>query len=136
MRIVRRLKKGGIFIETLILLAGFGLIAEAFMTGTATYKLVNAGQIADGTVTGTAEYGFAFDTQFTPEGDNSIVFEQYDFSPHHQIGEHVPVIYDMADPAHALVNRFGALWFKTMVVGLSGFLIFMLGLRMRAARSL
>ena len=56
--------KARIVLETLILLAGLGLLAEAFMSGTATYKFANAGQAIDG-ITGVKGAGLGFYVQFT-----------------------------------------------------------------------
>jgi hypothetical protein len=133
---MRRMTKAGILLETLLLLAGLGLMVESFMSGTETYKLLNAGQTVDGLVTGVDNLGFSIYVQFTPSAGESRVIQQDGFVFEYKIGEQAPVLYDPANPLTAGVNNFGVLWFKTICFGLLGFAAFVFGLRLRAGRSL
>jgi hypothetical protein len=136
MQIARRMIRAGIVIETLLLLAGLSLVAEAFMDGTATYKLVNAGQSAEGAITGVENGGFSVNIQFTPSSGSTAVFQQDGFLFGSKTGEQVPVVYNLANPAEAVMNSFSALWFRPIIWSLAGFFLFMFSMRLRAKRSL
>jgi hypothetical protein len=133
---MHRMTKAGVLLETLLLLAGLGLLVESFMSGTATYKLLNAGQAVEGLITGVDNYGFSIFVQFTPSEGEPRVIQQDGFVFEYKMGEQVPVIYDPANPAAAAVNDFGVLWFETICFGLGGFIAFVIGLRLRVGRSI
>lgn len=134
--IMRRGRKAGIVIETIIILIGLGLLIKAAMIGTDNYRFVHLAQTTDGVVTGVSNYGFTLSVQITPSADEGVVFLQNGLFFGHQTGEHVMALYDPANPNHAAMANFTALWFDTAVRALAGLILAVWGFSMRAARSL
>jgi len=132
----QRVRKAGVVIETLIFLAGFGLLAEGFMAGSSAFKLASASEVTQGTVVGLSGSGFSLDIQFTDANSNTSVFQQYGPFFGRKMGEQVAVVYDPANSTRVSYDGFGAIWFKTFVLIFPGALLVIWGLRMRSHRSL
>jgi hypothetical protein len=136
MMMYRRSTKGGILLETLLLLVSFALLAEGFMSGADNLKLSNGGQPTDGVITGVNGSGFGYYVQFNAGPTDQRVFEQDGPALGKKIGDQVPVVYDPANPANAIVDRFSAVWFKAIILALGGFLVLIIAFRMHSRRSL
>jgi hypothetical protein len=135
--ISRRSRKAGVVIETILILAGLGLLAKGGMTGTSAFRFSHAAETMEttGTVTGTGNYGFKFYVQFSPAADQTVGFAQ-DCLPLYHMGDEVPVIFDPASPYHAAINRIAAIWFDAVAFSLGGFILAGFGFRLRGRRSI
>lgn len=133
--ISRRSMKAGVVVETIIILVGVGLIAKAAMLGMSTYRFIHMASVTDGTVTGVSNYGFTLSVQVN-SGAGGFVFLQNTLPLGTQIGEHVEVYYDPANPQRAMMQKFISLWFDTAWRGLLGLLLAAFGFHLRNERSI
>jgi Protein of unknown function (DUF3592) len=131
----QRGRKAGIVIELIIILAGLGLLIKAAMMGAENYRFIHLAQSIQGTVTGIVNHGFTLNVQISP-GGNNVIFAQDVPLLGYQLGDTVEVFFDPANPYHAAMKDFAALWFDTFMRGLAGLILLAFGFNLRAKRSL
>ena len=136
--ISRRSMKAGAVIEAILILAGLGLLAKGAMAGTSAFRLVHKAEITEGTgtVAGISNYGFTVDVQFTASADRMAAFTQDYFPSYYHVGDQVPIIYDGANPSHAVINKFSTIWFDTIFFSLAGLIVAGFGFNLRNKRSI
>jgi hypothetical protein len=137
--IARKSLKAGVFLETVLILVGLGLLSKAVLAGLETYKFVNNAdtQLVEGTVNGTLNHGFTLSVQFIPAASSPTVgFTQDGFVFGRKTGDSVPVLFDPLNPSYARVDTFGALWYKSVLFGVGGFFFLIMGAHLRSERNL
>jgi hypothetical protein len=135
--ISRRSTKAGAVIEAILILAGFGLLIKGAMAGASTFRFVHAPGITEGTgtIAGASNYGFTLDVQFTASTDQMVAFAQ-DTLPVYHVGDQVPIIFDLANPAHAAIDKVLLVWFDTIAFSFGGLLVAGYGFSLRNKRSI
>jgi hypothetical protein len=132
----RRTTKAGIVLESLLFLAALGLFWMAFSAGADTFKLINSGETANGVITNVSKHGFSFLVQFNSGSSGQRVFEQEGLAWGRHTGDEVPVIYDPNNPERAVVDWVSLMWSRSLGFALAGLALFILGFRLKGARSL
>ncbi|HUY68036.1 MAG TPA: DUF3592 domain-containing protein [Alphaproteobacteria bacterium] len=130
--------KAGVLLEAILMLAGLGLLAKAVMDGMQTYKFLHSADVEHtaGIVTDIRNHGFSLDFRFTADSNGQMVAPEDGFLPGHHAGDGVPVVFDTHNPADARIDAFVPLWYKALILGPLGFLLFVAGLNQRGRRNL
>jgi hypothetical protein len=129
--------KGGVVIETILILLGIGLIVHALMVSSENYKFTQTAQHSEGTILSSAYMGLSHNIQYAPPGQESgAVFVQHGPIPHHALGDHVPVLYDPQNMNMAKVEGFATVWFDPIENIIVGLVLIIVAFRVRGRRSI
>jgi len=134
----KRLVKGGIIIEMLLILAGFGLLNKALFASMNTYKFTHLTTLStvDGTVKSLSNHNLTLHIEFLLPTNEMVAFDQNVVMPKYNVGQHVPVIYNILQPGQAALNSMTSMWFYSIIYTVPGLIFLLWGLRLFTARNL
>ncbi len=115
---------GGLFASL-----GAVLLALAVVRGIATRRFTSGAAAADGTVLRLLAGGSHPEIGFVTQNNQEVKYAQGGFIFGYKVGDQVRVLYAPADPGKTVcVDRFGALWFTPVLLGVLSILFIAGGL--------
>ncbi len=123
---------GRTLVNTILILAGIGLIGAGAVALKNAYKLIGQGETAEATVTGRSSFaGLHPEIEFVSPAGGKIGYRQTGITFGLKPTQKVDVIYLPSDPINsASINTVGGVWGDAVLFFLFGLLAFFVGMKM------